>query len=103
MPPFARRLIFLAAFLIPIFAQSSAGGANMQGTVKDPAGAVVPNAKIAITHLATARDSNTVSNSEGYYATPPLNIGKYKIRVELAGMQAWESAGRWNRECPGPD
>ena len=41
MSEFTRLLVCLAAFSIPLFAQSSAGGGNMQGTVKDPTGAVL--------------------------------------------------------------
>lgn len=73
------------------FAQSSAGGGTIQGTVKDPTGAVIAGARIAITHIATGRTTNTVTNEDGYFATPPINIGSYKVRVELEGMKAWES------------
>lgn len=34
--------------------------------------------------------TKTGSNHEGYFTTPPLNIGKYKFRAEAAGMKAWE-------------
>jgi hypothetical protein len=91
MPLLLRSLLGIAALCISVFAQSSAGGGSMRGTVRDASGAVLPGAKITITHLATARVTTTVSNDEGYYATPPLNIGAYKVRVELAGMKAWES------------
>ncbi|MBL8232422.1 MAG: TonB-dependent receptor [Bryobacterales bacterium] len=74
-----------------MFAQSGAGGGSIQGTVKDPTGAVVPGVKIVITHLATNRVTNTESNTDGYYATPPLPIGKYKVRVSMEGMKTWES------------
>jgi hypothetical protein len=58
--------------------------------VKDPSGAVIPDAKISILHLATGVATNTATNSDGYYATPPVNIGQYKIRVEKPGMKSWE-------------
>lgn len=71
-------------------AQSSAGGGSIQGTVKDATGAILPNAKLTILHVETGRVTSTATNSEGYYSTPPLNIGKYKVRVEAPGMKAWE-------------
>ena len=81
----------LFTFCSPLaFAQSSAGGGSIQGTVKDSSGAVIPDAKLKILHIDTGRAINTVSNKEGYFATPPTSIGKYKIRVESAGMKAWE-------------
>ena len=83
--------ILLALLLsIAAFAQSSAGGGSIQGTVKDPTGAVLPGAKLAIRHQASGLTTATVTNAEGFFVTPPLNIGLYKVRVEMAGMKAWE-------------
>ncbi len=87
MPALLVSLLLLTASL---FAQSSAGGGSIQGTVKDPTGAVLPGAKLAIRHLDSGRVTNTVANAEGFFVTPPLNIGAYKVRVEMAGMKAWE-------------
>ncbi len=72
------------------FAQSSAGGGTLQGTVKDSSGAAIPNAKLAVTHVETGRVNNTATNNDGYFSTPSLSIGKYKIRIEAAGMKSWE-------------
>ena len=74
-------------------AQASGSG-TIQGTVKDPTGAVIPGAKVRLVHVATARATNTEANAEGFYTTPPLNIGVYKIRVEMPGMKAWESEAK---------
>ena len=68
----------------------SAGGATVQGTVKEESGAVIPGAKLTITRIETGVKSNTVSNNDGYFVTPPLPIGKYQVRCEAAGMKAWE-------------
>lgn len=83
-------VVSLLLLTASLFAQSSAGGGSMQGTVKDSTGAVLPGAKLAIRHLDSGRVTNTVANAEGFFVTPPLNIGAYKVRVELAGMKAWE-------------
>src|SRR5207247_6966959 len=84
LQPMFRSLIpFLAAQLIlcfSAFAQSSGGG-TIQGTVKDPSGAVIPGTRISIIHLATNSRTDTTSNHEGFYSTPPINIGRYKVRV----------------------
>ncbi len=86
------RLIFLF-FCLAInagLAQSGAGGGAIQGTVKDSTGAVLPGASLAIRHLASGRTFNTVSNADGFFVTPPSNIGVYKVRIEMAGMKSWE-------------
>ena len=72
------------------FAQSSAGGGSIQGTVKDTTGAVIPNSRLTILHIDTGRATKTESNRDGFFSTPPISIGRYKIRVEAAGMKAWE-------------
>ncbi|MBO0862078.1 MAG: TonB-dependent receptor [Chloracidobacterium sp.] len=84
--------LILAAFFSThtAVAQSSAGGGTIQGAVKDETGAIIPGAKVKITHLATGRVINSETNSEGFFATPPVDIGKYKIHIEAAGMKAWE-------------
>src|SRR5215470_13770075 len=84
--------LILAAFFSTrtAVAQSSAGGGTIQGTVKDETGAIIPGAKVKITHLATGRVVNSETNSEGFFVTPQVDIGKYKIHVEAVGMKAWE-------------
>ncbi|MFB3827975.1 MAG: TonB-dependent receptor domain-containing protein [Bryobacteraceae bacterium] len=85
-------IYLLALLLIPpaVRAQSSAGGGSIQGTVKDRSGAVIPGARISIVNTSTSVATKTESNSEGFYATPPMIIGPYKVRVEAAGMKSWE-------------
>src|SRR5262245_54425034 len=83
-------VVILALTIAPALAQSSAGGGSIQGTVKDVDGAIIPGAKVVIRHIASGRVTNTVSNGEGFFFTPPLNIGAYRVRVTAAGMKAWE-------------
>jgi hypothetical protein len=74
----------------PSSAQSTSGGGTIQGTVKDTTGGVVPGATVSIRHLDTGRTTTLVTNNEGVYSTPPLQIGKYRVRVEASAMKAWE-------------
>jgi hypothetical protein len=65
-------------------AQASAG---ITGTVTDPSGAVVPNAKVTVTNEDTSVSSNTVTSSAGTYAFRGLNPGKYRVTVEAQGFK----------------
>ncbi len=77
-------LAVVAALLaISCAAQSTAGGGTIVGTVKDSTDAAIPAAKIHILHTDTNRAITTVANDDGYFATPPLAIGNYRVRVEL--------------------
>src|SRR5215813_3304325 len=84
--------LLLGAFFSPhtAVAQAGAGGGTSQGAVNAETEAIIPGAKVKITHLATGRVINSETNSEGFFATPPVDIGKYKIHIEAAGMKAWE-------------
>ena len=58
------------------------------GTILDPTGAAVPNAKITIT--STDRNQvvrNLVSSPDGTYSAPLLTIGVYSIKVEASGFR----------------
>ena len=72
------------------FAQASA---SITGTVTDPSGAVVPNAKITITNDATSIRSATVSSSAGTYSIKGLLPGKYTATVEAAGFKKEVKSG----------
>jgi hypothetical protein len=71
------------------YAQTSGGG-EIQGTVKDASGAVIPGAKLQITHVETGTKTTGASNNDGFFAFPPVPVGKYLIRCEATGMKAWE-------------
>ena len=86
-------LLILASLLLSLsatWAQTTSGGGSLQGTVKDESGAAIPNAKIKITNLGTGIESNFVTTDAGLFVSPTINIGKYKVRIEVAGMKAWE-------------
>ena len=92
MPSFLliRVSLLLAVLAGTVIAQSTAGGGSILGTVKDVTGAVLPDAKLSVLHIETGVATRTVSNAEGYFSTPTLQIGKYRVRVEATGMKAWE-------------
>ena len=86
-----RLLVAMLLFAGVCSAQSVTGGGVIQGTVKDSSGSAIANARLAITHVETGTTLKTETNSDGYFATPPIKIGRYRVRVEAAGMKIWES------------
>jgi outer membrane receptor protein involved in Fe transport len=75
-------LVFAAA--PQAYAQTVTG--TLQGTVTDTSGGVVPGAMVTITHVDTGTDRAIVTNEQGTYSAPFLQIGKYRIKVELSGF-----------------
>src|SRR5260370_12330233 len=74
-----------------IWGQSITGSGTIQGTVKDSGGGAIPKAQAAVTPLETGEVTRNQTNAAGSFATPPLQIGKYKVRVSVPGMKNWES------------
>src|SRR5215472_4237821 len=60
---------------------------SITGTVADSSGAVIPNAKITATNLATNLSYNAPSNSAGVYNLLFLPIGQYNLTVEVPGFK----------------
>src|SRR5215212_316973 len=61
--------------------------ASIQGTVTDPAGAVVPEATVTLTSNETARAVTVTSSGEGFYRFDALAPGTYTLSVEKAGFK----------------
>ena len=81
--------VLVALFSLPAWGQSS-GSATVQGTVKDASGAVIPGVTVRITHAETGVITQTISNQDGFFIFPPVQMGQYRVRCESTGMKAWE-------------
>ena len=81
------------ALLVLFLALATCGSALAQatgglvGTVTDKGGAVVPDAKITLTNMATNEMKVAQSDERGNYRFVQLLPGKYKIAVEKQGFQ----------------
>ncbi|MEK7405370.1 MAG: TonB-dependent receptor, partial [Acidobacteriota bacterium] len=84
------RAAFALSSVLAMSGWAQTGTGAIQGAVRDPSGAVIPGAKVSVTHVATSRTWETVSNSVGFFIQPSLPIGPYKLVVEAPGMKGWE-------------
>jgi|SRR5579871_873691 len=60
---------------------------SIAGTVYDSSGAGIPKAAVTITDLAKNISYTTTTNESGNYSQAHLIIGRYRVRVELAGFK----------------
>ncbi|MBI1788849.1 MAG: TonB-dependent receptor [Acidobacteria bacterium] len=66
---------------------------SLFGTVTDPNGAVVPEAKLRATHEPTRQDFETVTSGAGLFVLPSLPSGPYVITVEKPGFKKLTRSG----------
>jgi len=74
----------LAALPIDASAQSRAG--TIFGTVTDQSGGVLPGATVVVTEEDTSATRETVSDTQGRFEFALLPIGRYTVKVSLAGF-----------------
>ena len=84
-------LFVLVIGLLPAGSVSSAQGvgasADLTGTVTDPSGAEVPNAKITAIDTGKGGQRSVVTDEHGFYRLSGLAPANYKLSVEHAGFQ----------------
>ena len=61
-------------------------GASITGTVKDSSGAIIPNAQVSITDIATGVNRTVTTDAAGLYSAPNLLPGTYEVRVTATGF-----------------
>jgi Carboxypeptidase regulatory-like domain len=79
------RVLGLVGVVLPILAASgyAQGGttATLSGIVVDVTGGVVPGADVVAKHVATGVTTASVSNADGVFSFPALNVGTYTVTV----------------------
>jgi hypothetical protein len=76
---------------LPLFAQETTGG--LQGTVKDPTGAVVAKAKVTLTAPNLVGVKEATTDTSGYYRFANLPPSTYTVTVEGQGFATLKREG----------
>ena len=71
-------------------AQVSVSTGSITGTVTDPQGASVSNAKVSVTNKDTGASQNFTTTDTGYFSSGALAPGNYRVRIEAAGFKTIE-------------
>src|SRR5437868_5827081 len=77
--------VFMFAISARMFAQSDTS--SLSGTVTDPTGAIVPDAKVTIRNTATLAERSISTNESGEFTLTNLAPGDYTARVEKTGFE----------------
>lgn len=86
-------LVVVATLALGCAAFAQSGRGNVSGTVHDSTGAVVPEAKVTVTNMATNETTELQSNSSGDYTAPDIPVGAYVVRVAKPGFSQSEIRG----------
>ncbi len=81
-------IIAVAMFVaVPLSIGQTSGTGSLSGSVKDSTGAVIPEATVTITSVATGQTRTVRTGPEGLYNFQLLLPGEYSLTVEKAGFK----------------
>jgi hypothetical protein len=73
-----------------VWAQATA---QINGSVKDQSGAVLPGVEITVTQTETGISRNAISSETGSYILPNLPVGPYRFEAALPGFRTYVQTG----------
>lgn len=85
-------LVTAGIALNPVLGQNANTG-ELEGTVTDPSGAVVPGATVSIRNVQTGVVTPTTTNESGLYDVPFLAPGNYTITFSKSGFSSFVRQG----------
>jgi hypothetical protein len=83
-------LLVLTLLVLPFYVYGQAISGDLTGTVLDPAGAGIPNARVEAVNDATGISSTATTNQSGEYRISNLQPGTYKVTVSAAAFATGE-------------
>ena len=86
--------LFLLIVMIAPWSLAQTQFGQLSGSVSDPAGAVIPGAKVSVTNVATGQSQVLQTNNEGIFAVGNIATGDYIIAVEKEGFKRTEKKVR---------
>ncbi|MCS6951448.1 MAG: TonB-dependent receptor [Bryobacteraceae bacterium] len=80
-----RCILVLWVSSLPLLAQTTS--TSILGTVTDPSGASIAQAKVTARNVRTGVVTETVTTTTGDYAIPLLDVGEYEVTAEAQGFK----------------
>jgi hypothetical protein len=80
-----RCVLMICLLTLPVLAQTTS--TSILGTVTDPSGASIAQAKVTARNVRTGVVTETVTTTTGDYAIPLLDVGEYEVTAEAQGFK----------------
>ncbi len=71
---------------LPMMLSAAASG-SLSGTLKDSSGAVIQGATVTLVNTALKSEYKAISNGQGFYSFPTLQVGHYDLTIEATGFK----------------
>ncbi len=88
---FCLAVFAVLALSFSAFAQVQNG--QFSGTVTDPSGAAIANAKVTVKRASTDLTQSVMTNASGNYVIKELPVGAYNLSVEAPGFKTVSNNG----------
>src|SRR5919201_514927 len=86
---FPRLVLALLLVICPVMSFGQAVFGGISGTITDPSGAAITDAKVTITETSKGVSYNTATNSSGNFTQSHLTVGNYDVRIEASGFEVY--------------
>jgi hypothetical protein len=87
--PVLLALLFLLFLKIGLCSPAAGNGGTIQGTVKDPSGAVVAGAEVTLSNPVSGYSQSVRSGSDGTFRLLNIPPNQYHVEIALAGFQTF--------------
>ncbi len=85
--------LFFATVLLAAAVYGQGANGTITGTVTDPSGAIVADAKVEVSNAATGQVYSAVSTNTGNYTVTQLPVSAYDVKVTVAGFKGYNRTG----------
>src|SRR5215471_18830906 len=86
-------LFYLVPVILSIPAPAQTTSTEVLGTATDSSGAVIQGARVTLLRTATGERRQTLTDADGNYSFPLIDIGEYTVSIEKEGFKTETTAG----------
>ncbi len=87
-------LVAMVMLVAATLGMAQSDSTSINGVVKDPSGALIPNAKVTTKNQGTGQIREATTNGSGVFVIPTVPAGVYTISIEANGFKKLEERDR---------